>query len=76
MDNQNNKITYTEALQMVNDKFDRMDVKLDRLDEKLDKLADRTTVLETKAEANKNWGLWLWGGVVTLLNLAFNFYSR
>ena len=75
MDNQP-KLTYTEVLQMLDGKLDRFEAKIDKMDEKLDCIATRTTVLETKAASNKGWGMWLWGAVITAVNLAFSYYSR
>lgn len=70
-----NKLTYTEVLQMINDKFDKLDEKIDRLDHKLDKVSTRVTVVETKADSNKGWGLWLWGAAVTAANIIINLWK-
>ena len=69
----NHKMTYTEVLEMINSKMEvveKLDKKLDKLDDKLNKLNTRLTVVETEAKTHKGWVLWLWGGVVTVANLA------
>ena len=71
----NNKLTYTEVLQMINEKFDKLDSKLDRLDEKLDKVSTRVTVVETESKANKGWVLWAYGAVVTVVNIVFRYLA-
>lgn len=68
----NNKPTYTEVLEMINDKFDKLDTKLDRVDDKLDNLTNRVTALETTAKSNTKWLGWAAAGAVTLANFAFD----
>lgn len=61
---------------MINEQIGKLDGKLDKLDEKIDGIDTRVTVIETEAKAHKGWILWLWGGLVTLVNIAFNYYTR
>lgn len=70
-----NKLTYTEVLQMINDKFDKLDAKIDRLDEKLDTVSTRVTVVETEAKSHKGWVIWLWGAAVTAANIIINIWK-
>lgn len=72
MENQN-KITYTEALQMINDKFDRLEAKIDKLDEKLDAQDRKVTILETKADTNKGWAMWMWAVAVLAADVVMHY---
>lgn len=60
---------------MLDGKMDRVDKKLDRLDDKLDVLSERVTVVETKADTNSNWAIWLWGAALTLFEV-YNYINR
>lgn len=66
--------TYTEVLEMI--RQDNAEIKkvIRDIDRKLDTVDNRLTVVETQQASNKNWGLWLYGFVVTAVNLLLNYF--
>ena len=70
-----NKPTYTEVLEMIDNKLDGVDKKVTDIDTKIDEISTRVTVLETEAKVHKNWVMWVWGAVVVAISAAINLWK-